>query len=262
MGDLINITSQGGLLVVSSREVARNFGKEHFNVVRDIENLIVNEPLKNEGLNYFIPSTFNHRGNEYKEYLLTRDGFSLLVMGFTGKKALEWKLKYIKAFNEMEEALKQISGLLSEEQKLQLAIFQAKTPEEAAMAAANLDRYRQLQLEEKQREIEHKNEVIKGITDDVDVYTKRAILNRVVRHKGANFKERWDELYRTFRETYSIDLKARCEGYNLKQTKKKDKLSVVKYAEKFGYIHDLYKVALKLYETDIKEILKHLEKIA
>ena len=260
MGDLINITNQGGVLVVSSREVARNFEKEHKDVLESIRNLIAeNSAVKN----IIIESEYvNSRGRRYPEFLLTRDGFSLLVMGFTGKKALEWKLKYIKAFNEMEEALKQISGLLSEEQKLQLAIFQAKTPEEAAMAAANLDRYRQLQLEEKQREIEHKNEVIKGITDDVDVYTKRAILNRVVRHKGANFKERWDELYRTFRETYSIDLKARCEGYNLKQTKKKDKLSVVKYAEKFGYIHDLYKVALKLYETDIKEILKHLEKIA
>ena len=104
--------------------------------------------------------------------------------------------------------------------------------------------------------------IIKGITDDIDVYTKRAILNRVVRYKGANFKESWDELYRAFRETYSIDLKARCEGYNLKQIKKKDRLSIVKYAEKFGYIHDLYKVALKLYETDINEILKKIKNIA
>ena len=37
---------------------------------------------------------------------MDRDGFSLLVMGFTGKKALEWKLKYIDAFNQMEETLK------------------------------------------------------------------------------------------------------------------------------------------------------------
>lgn len=43
------------------------------------------------------------RGREENEYLMDRDGFSLLVMGFTGKKALEWKLKYIDAFNKMEE---------------------------------------------------------------------------------------------------------------------------------------------------------------
>ena len=50
------------------------------------------------------------------------------------------------------------------------------------------------------------------------------------------------------------------QGYNLKQIKK-DKLSTIRYAEKFGYLDDLYKIALKLYETDINEILKHLQKI-
>ena len=52
-----------------------------------------------------IETTYEHRGNIYREYLLTRDGFSLLVMGFTGSKALEWKLKYIQAFNKMEQKL-------------------------------------------------------------------------------------------------------------------------------------------------------------
>ena len=47
-------------------------------------------------------------GKSNKEYLMNRDGFSLLVMGFTGTKALEWKLKYINAFNEMEATLKRI----------------------------------------------------------------------------------------------------------------------------------------------------------
>lgn len=108
MTHLINITNKDGDLRVSSREVAENFGKEHFNVVRDIENLEENEPLKNEGLKYFIPTTFIHRGNEYKEYLLTRDGFTLLAMGFTGQKALEWKIKYIEAFNKMEKAIKDV----------------------------------------------------------------------------------------------------------------------------------------------------------
>lgn len=62
-----------------------------------------------------IESKFEHRGNEYTEYLLTRDGFSLLVMGFTGSRALEWKLKYIEAFNKMEQAIKNPYGHLSKE---------------------------------------------------------------------------------------------------------------------------------------------------
>lgn len=122
MSDAINITNQDGNLVVSSREIAVNFDKEHFNVVRDVENLIKNEPFKNEELKYFIPGTFNHRGNDYKEFLLTRDGFSLLVMGFTGAKALKWKLKYIEAFNKMEKALKEQNNLSSLSPQLQLLI--------------------------------------------------------------------------------------------------------------------------------------------
>lgn len=65
-------------------------------------------------LNYFIESSYTDaKGETRKEYLLTRDGFSLLVMGFTGKKALQWKLKYIDAFNRMEEAVLQLSSVIT-----------------------------------------------------------------------------------------------------------------------------------------------------
>ena len=63
---------------------------------------------------------------------MNRDGFSLLCMGFTGKKALEWKLKYIDAFNQMEEKLKS-GDYLSEEEKLKLKLF-SKDPLEVAFA--------------------------------------------------------------------------------------------------------------------------------
>ena len=54
---------------------------------------------------YFVRSEFGHKGNLYKEYLLIRDGFSFIVMGFTGKEADLWKLKYKQAFNKMESLL-------------------------------------------------------------------------------------------------------------------------------------------------------------
>lgn len=61
---------------------------------------------------YFIPSTYkDSTGRGLKHYWLTRDGFSLLVMGFTGPAALHWKLLYIEAFNKMEKALKESSDL-------------------------------------------------------------------------------------------------------------------------------------------------------
>ncbi len=250
MGHLINIKNHNGQLLVSSREVAKNFDKEHRSVLRDIDSLIADGVAQNCA-DLFIVTTYEHKQNKqvYREYLLTRDGFTLLAMGFTGKKALEWKLKYIEAFNKMEKALKEKDKPLEIDSKFLYEL------------AGQLEE-KEKQIAEQKKEIEHKTEVIKGVTDDIDIYTKRNVLNKVVRYKGANFAERWNELYERFREVHSVDLKARCEGYNLKQTKKKDKLSVIKYAEKFGYIDDLYKVALKLYETDINEILKHLQRIA
>lgn len=106
MENLINIENKEGVMVVSSREVAVNFGKEHKNVIRSIEIYQNRQPAQN-WLGYFIPNEYKDaKGEIRKEYLLTRDGFSFLVMGFTGRKADEWKLKYIEAFNQMEETIK------------------------------------------------------------------------------------------------------------------------------------------------------------
>lgn len=107
------VTSYNGVLVADSLEVADRFGKAHKNVVRDIENLmdgIEANRLKIEPIaekEYFIPDFYTDKRNrEQKRYKLTRDGFSLLVMGFTGPAALHWKLLYIEAFNKMEQALR------------------------------------------------------------------------------------------------------------------------------------------------------------
>lgn len=105
MNNLINVgKTDEGILTVSSREVAENFGKQNKDVNKAIRNLMAqNCTVKS----MFIESTYiSDRGREEKEYLLTKDGFSLIVMGFTGSKALEWKLKYIDAFNKMEEYIK------------------------------------------------------------------------------------------------------------------------------------------------------------
>lgn len=103
MDQLINIQNQAGILTVSSREIAKNFDKDHTKVIRAIEDLLGG--IAKNGDTLFIPTEYQHEQNKqwYKEYQISRDGFSLLVMGFTGQKALEWKLKYIEAFNMMEQ---------------------------------------------------------------------------------------------------------------------------------------------------------------
>lgn len=64
-----------------------------------------------------------------------------------------------------------------------------------------------------------------------------------------------------FNKNFHIDLEARREGYNAKQIKKKDQLSVIKYAEKFGYIDDLYSCCSKLFEAEIDEVLDQINSI-
>lgn len=104
------VTSYNGVLVADSLQVADSFGKAHKNVIQSIENVIneLSSTAEFSALeNYFIEDSYpdNRNGRRRKKYLLTRDGFSLLVMGFTGPAALHWKLLYIEAFNKMEEAL-------------------------------------------------------------------------------------------------------------------------------------------------------------
>lgn len=91
-------------LITTSLKVAEAFEKEHKNVLQSIENLVAD----NSATKFFRLTTYKKRGKEYPMYEMDRDGFSLLVMGFTGEKALQWKIKYIEAFNKMESELKRL----------------------------------------------------------------------------------------------------------------------------------------------------------
>lgn len=254
----ITLLNKDGRILANSREVADKFGKRNPDVNRAIENLIVqNCTVKN----MFIKSTYiSSRGREENEYLMDRDGFSLLVMGFTGKKALEWKLKYINAFNEMEELLKS-GSYLSEEEKLKLQLF-SKDPLEVASAHNKL-----VELEVNKATVplvaenKRKQEVINGLTDKIPLYEKPDIINRICKKSQGGYANRYKELYKCFRENFHVDLIRQSENYNEKQLKKKDRLTIIRYAEKFGYIDDLYTCCVKLYESEVREILDELNEL-
>lgn len=105
MNDII-LSMQNGEPVVSSRQIAESFEKRHDHVMRDIEDIMRGLP-KNGDTPMFYKTEYVHEqnGQSYPMYLMNRDGFTLLAMGFNGKAALEWKLKYIAAFNKMEKKL-------------------------------------------------------------------------------------------------------------------------------------------------------------
>lgn len=104
MTDII-LSTQNGEPVASSRQIAESFEKNHRDVLRAVDGL--KEDVRNFAQMFFETEAPDSYGRPQRAYLMNRDGFSLLVMGFTGKAALEWKLKYIEAFNQMEKKLAQ-----------------------------------------------------------------------------------------------------------------------------------------------------------
>lgn len=114
---VVKFEQQNHRVFCTSMDIARVFGKRHDHVLRDIENIL--NDLREIGTSYELPNfeevvrmskTTNPKNGKpvnrkIPMYNLTRDGFSLLAMGFTGKKALKWKMSFLNAFNQMERSL-------------------------------------------------------------------------------------------------------------------------------------------------------------
>ena len=108
------VSIKEGNAYTTSLKVAEHFGKQHKDVLRRIEKLIAElrsgSPFLANQTEFsrrnFAPSDYqNERGKTYYMYMLSHDGFALLAMGFTGKQALEWKVKFLAAFRAMEREL-------------------------------------------------------------------------------------------------------------------------------------------------------------
>lgn len=90
-------------VIVSSRDIAEVFGKEHRRVLQDIRELDCSEEFRAHN---FVQSYYiNEQNKKQPMYFMTRDGFTMLVMGYTGEKAMQFKESYIKQFNAMEKVL-------------------------------------------------------------------------------------------------------------------------------------------------------------
>lgn len=145
MNELV-FKSDKGTPVTNSLLVAEKFGKRHADVIRAIQDMLSqlneNQRERNFALTYTETEMPNGSFRKDPLYVMTRDGFSLLVMGFTGSKALQFKLDYIDAFNKMEqiirsgnfnlpqnysEALRQLAEQVEESER-QKQIIEAQKP--------------------------------------------------------------------------------------------------------------------------------------
>lgn len=105
MNDLVIMHNKQA--VTTSLVLAEAFGKEHKNVIRVIETKIRELKIEQSSKMFFKGEYINSQNKQQPMYYLNRDGFTFIAMGFTGRKADEFKLKYIDAFNRMEEQIKQ-----------------------------------------------------------------------------------------------------------------------------------------------------------
>lgn len=195
MGKLINIENRDNTLVVSSREVARNFGKRPSDLNRLIDDLIKDLGGVQNCTHLFIESEYQHEQNRqwYREFLLTRDGFTLVVMGFTGAPALAWKLSYINAFNTMEEALKQQSVKAVPQTYLE-ALKALVASEEEKIALAEKVEEQEVILTIQAPKVEYHDKVLdatNGINTTIIAkelgMTARG-LNQLLKEKGVQYK--------------------------------------------------------------------------
>jgi len=111
------VTREGERIYTTSRRVAQFFGKQHKDVLRTIKTMVPKltemrfngrnfAPVNDPSEHYFVAAEYiDAKGEKRTEYHLTHDGFSLLTMGFTGDKALYWKVEFLRQFNEREAEL-------------------------------------------------------------------------------------------------------------------------------------------------------------
>jgi Rha family phage regulatory protein len=153
--------------------VAEYFGKQHKHVIRDIKNIYDQDSETNFGLTNYTDS----QGRKQPMYYIDRDGFTLLAMGFTGKKALQFKKDYIRAFNEMEKTLKEPKLILKTPEQL-------TTKDILKLATTEIER-----LEAKVQKLTHstKTYTTTEIAKEMGLTSANA-LNQYLSSKGIQYK--------------------------------------------------------------------------
>lgn len=228
---------------LDSREVAEMISKRHDNLLRDIngyvEILSNSTPLKFEVSEFFTPDTYqDSTGRTLPCYQLTKMGCEMVANKMTGEKGVLFTAAYVKRFNEMEEA----NG-----------IKVPKTFKEALLLALE----QQEKIEQLEAAVDYKEKVIFGLVDEIDLASKRQILNQVMKKKGCNYKERWNLLYHHFEMKYHTNLNVKLENYNKTHSPKlKNKLAYIDQV--LNKIPELYEIAAKLFENDVKELVNEV----
>ena len=229
-------------VVTDSRKVAEVFEKEHKSVLRSINEILA---AQNCAAKFFYETTYDNRGKQYPMYLMNRDGFSLLVMGFTGAKAMQWKIKYIEAFNEMERQLK-------EQPKSQIDILvesaKALQRQERELARLRLDTE---EIRKEQKIQSSRLDTLNGVCTEG---TKRqklvAMVQAYAAKNGLTYREGWHRFKAAYNTAYRTSI-GNSISYYMKEKGLKKKPSVPEFLEAKGLLDDALRIADKLLNGEI-----------
>lgn len=268
MENEIVIKSKLGNPMTTSQLVADKFGKRHVEVLDAIRNLtkaqnstFVDNQLDTEILTklndmFFLKSKRIKMpvGDGYKEspiIYMTRDGFSLLVMGFTGKDAMKFKLEFIEAFNKMERIINAPLALSPAEMFLQIA--QQNVANERRQLALEAEQ-REIKANQKElaakftefkeerdainKEIELSPESKVELKDKTMRATLSAFVNAIARGKGIPFNTIWNNIYTEFKTRYHINVQVRANNAGI---------SKIQWLDDNHYIDVAYGIAKQLY---------------
>ncbi len=175
------VTLVDGQPRVSSLDIAEKFGKRHDDVLRAIKRILLRLDENFRLRNFAETLQVNEQnGQKYPVYSLTRDAFSLVVMGFTGKEALAWKVKYIEAFNAMEAELLKKAKPSARQRRPRKAL---PAPEQLALPTPAKDKF-EAYLEEVEafrvRTQQERERLFHTALDLVDVYKTGGALSRAL----------------------------------------------------------------------------------
>lgn len=235
--------------VTSSLLIAEKFGKEHKNVMQSIRNLIGGTAENSAIAEMFSESRYlNEQNKEQPMFLMNRDGFTLLAMGFTGKKAMQFKLEYIKAFNSMEAQIKASQKPKSQLEILQMSINQL-VEQEHRLSSVERDvaETKKEIAEMKQERVENgklllEAEVSENKVPEVSMRNKiRRLVNQYAAATNTSQRDIWHLVYDNLLYAYNIAI----TRYNRKKGQ-----SYLDVAEEHGFLGKIFDIVSKVVNTN------------
>ena len=239
--------------VTSSLLIAEKFGKEHKNVMQSIRNLIGGTAENSAIAEMFSESRYlNEQNKEQPMFLMNRDGFTLLAMGFTGKKAMQFKLEYIKAFNSMEEKIKASQKPKSQLEILQMSINQLVEQEHRLSSVERDVAETKKEIEEmKQERIDNgklllEAEVSENKVPEISMRNKiRRLVNQYAAATNTSQRDIWHLVYDNLLYAYNIAI----TRYNRKKGQ-----SYLDVAEEHGFLGKIFDIVSKVVNTNKDKI--------